>query len=347
MTISLIVPLHQDNEDSRRALKGFAALIPAPFELIAVLDGTNETLAAAAAECGFKTLVLPSRSGPAKTRNAAAAQAEGDILLFVDSDVLTPRDLITRVKSTFDKHPNAAAIFGSYDDAPGDPGFLSQYKNLQHYYVHQTANASAGTFWTGCGAVRRKYFLERNGFAEKFGRPCIEDVEFGIRLKNAGHYIHLEKSLQVKHLKKYTAKSLLHSDFFNRALPWSWIILQQRHMPNDLNVDWKNRLGVISAYGFLFTLIAAMITAKVLFLAPTLACALLLLFLNRGFYRFLARKKGLLFLVKCIPWHWLYFLYGGLGFGCAFVSFHWHNATAFSRHKKSAGNSPYEQTTSP
>src|SRR5690606_12242238 len=145
--------------------------------------------------------------------------------------------------------------FGSYDDNPGDPGFLSQYKNLQHHFVHQMAHESASTFWTGCGAVRRKYFLELHGFEKKFNEPCIEDVEFGIRLKNAGHLIRLEKTLQVKHLKKYSALSLLHSDFMNRALPWSTLILQQRHMPDDLNVDRKNRLSVVCAYGFIITLI--------------------------------------------------------------------------------------------
>ncbi len=334
MTLSLIVPLHQDNADSRQALLECAALNPVPFEMIAVLDGMNEDLAAFAAELKFKMIILPSHSGPAKARNAAAAQANGDILLFVDSDVLPPRDLIERVKSTFNAHPDAAAIFGSYDDAPGDPGFLSQYKNLQHHFVHQTANESASTFWTGCGAVRRTNFLELNGFEENFDQPCIEDVEFGIRLKNAGHYIHLEKSLQVKHLKRYTARSLLHSDFFHRALPWSLIILQQRHMPNDLNVDWKNRLSVVCAYGLTLFLIAAIITSKVLFLIPALLCAFLLLVFNHGFYRFLAHTKGFLFLLKGLPWHWLYFLYSGLGFGCAFIYFHFHKVIASLRQHK-------------
>jgi len=345
MTISLIVPLHQDNEDSRRALKGYAALSPAPDEMIAVLDGTNETLAKFAAECGFKTITLPIQRGPAKARNAAVKQATGDILLFADSDVLAPRELVERVKSTFEAQPEATAIFGSYDDAPGDSGFLSQYKNLQHHYVHQMANESAGTFWTGCGAVRRKYFLELNGFEGTFGQPCIEDVEFGIRLKNAGHHIHLEKSLQVKHLKRYTAKSLLHSDFFNRALPWSLIILQQRHMPNDLNVNWKNRLSVVCAYGLVLTLISAIITAKVFLLAPAILCAVLLFFFNQDFYRFLSHKKGNLFLLKSFSWHWLYFLYSGLGFGCTFLYFHFHKALAFLRQKKSA-DSRYEPTSS-
>lgn len=347
MTISLIVPCHQNNQVTQQALASFAALDPAPLEIIAVIDGSNQELESAASELGFETITLPSRSGPSLARNAGALKAQGEILLFVDSDVVANQDLIARTESTFETHPQAVAVFGSYDDAPGDSKFLSQYKNLQHHFVHQMAHESASTFWTGCGAVRKKYFLEISGFSDAIHHPSMEDIEFGVRLKRAGHYIHLEKTMQVKHLKEYSALSLLRSDFIDRALPWSMLILQQGHMPNDLNVDWKNRLSVVCAYGFLSSLIASLATAKFLWLLPSVFCAVSLLALNHQFYHFLAKKRGALFLLKSLPWHWLYFLYCGLGFGCAFVYFHFRKFTSFLRRKRIADNSAYEHSSSP
>ncbi len=51
------------------------------------------------------------------------------------------------------EEPDLAAVFGSYDDEPAAPNFLSQYKNLFHHFVHQQGSAEASTFWSGCGAI--------------------------------------------------------------------------------------------------------------------------------------------------------------------------------------------------
>ena len=32
---------------------------------------------------------------------------------------------------------------------------MARFKNLTHHYVHQQGRPEAGTFWAGCGAVRR------------------------------------------------------------------------------------------------------------------------------------------------------------------------------------------------
>jgi hypothetical protein len=58
----------------------------------------------------------------------------------------------------FQNDHDLAAVIGSYDDEPFEPNFLSQYKNLLHHYVHQTANRDASTFWGACGAIRRESF---------------------------------------------------------------------------------------------------------------------------------------------------------------------------------------------
>jgi hypothetical protein len=42
--------------------------------------------------------------------------------------------------------------------------------------------------------------------------------------------------------------------------------------------------------------------------------ALGLLGLNAPLYRFFWRKRGGLFALGTVPWHWLYYLYGSAGF---------------------------------
>lgn len=46
----------------------------------------------------------------------------------------------------------------------------------------------------------------------------------------------------------------------------------------------------------------------------SMALILALLYMNRTLYYFFYNKRGLVFTLKVIPWHWLYFFYGGAAF---------------------------------
>ena len=57
------------------------------------------------------------------------------------------------IRAAFEEDPELAAVFGSYDDDPVEPNFLSQYKNLLHHYTHQNSGREASTFCGGYGAI--------------------------------------------------------------------------------------------------------------------------------------------------------------------------------------------------
>jgi hypothetical protein len=47
----------------------------------------------------------------------------------------------------------------------------------------------------------------------------------------------------VTHLKRWKFTGWLKADIFDRAIPWSWLILKEGTLHNDLNLDWQNRLS--------------------------------------------------------------------------------------------------------
>jgi glycosyltransferase involved in cell wall biosynthesis len=314
-SVSVIIPVYDGGELLRACLSSLATLAPSAHEVIVVDDRSNDGSGPLASEFGAKVVLTPVRGGPAQARNLGAQRASGDIFLFLDADVVVRPDTVGRVAEAFRRDPGLSALFGSYDDAPGATNFLSQYKNLLHHYVHQTGNEDAFTFWTGCGAIRREVFLSLGGFAERYRRPAIEDIELGYRLKRGGHRIRLVKALQVKHLKRWTPLGLLRCDLMQRALPWADLILQDGHFANDLNIGWSSRISVLAAYGLFGALLAAWAWAPVLLVMGALVLVLLLL--NGSLYRFFWEKRGLPFAVRAVPWHWLYFLCSGLGFALA------------------------------
>jgi len=313
MTISVIVPVYNGGEKFKRCLRGIMECSPRPHEIIVVADGDTDGSWQVAQGFGATVIRNEIPRGPSVARNMGASRASGDVVLFVDADVVIATDALTHIITTFEQDPDVVAVFGSYDDAPAATNFLSQYKNLLHHYTHQIAREEASTFWSGCGAVRRDVFLAMGGFDTSYQRPCIEDIELGYRLKQAGYRVRLCKTLLGKHLKEWNTVSLIRTDFFQRALPWTELILSRGQPVNDLNLGWSSRASVVSAYLLIVTLFLAVWWPAALLIAALLSIALL--FLNADLYVYLTHKRGLTFALRAIPWHWLYYLYSGLAFG--------------------------------
>ncbi len=274
--LTVVIPVYNGSAVLTQALTAMAASRVKPFELLVVDDGSTDDSAGVAERYGACVLHTAKQSGPAHARNLGAQTAKGDVLFFLDADVCVHPDTIGLVVDAF-TDPQLDALMGSYDDDPAEPDFLSQYKNLMHCYVHHTARSEACTFWSGCGAIRREVFFAYSGFDESYDRPAIEDIELGYRLTEAGRRIVLDRNVQVKHLKRWSFWNLLKTDIFDRGIPWTELILRDKHMPNDLNIQLSQRVSVALVYVLTLFGMACSIYWRGYFLTPLFAFVFFLL----------------------------------------------------------------------
>jgi len=309
--LSVIIPAHRDNTDFRRCLGAIDASTRSPHEVIVVSDGAPASARDFAREKGARVLRTPTAQGPAHARNEGAQAASGDVLFFLDADVLVHPDAIEKIARRFSDPSEHAALIGSYDDAPDDEAFLSQYRNLLHHYTHQHGNEETITFWGACGAIREEAFWAVGGFDADYERPSIEDIEFGHRLRETGYSIRLDPTVQVTHLKAWSAGSMIKTDVLDRALPWTRLLLEQGTLPNDLNVRRKERWSTIAAFSLPMLLLGAW--SMPVLGAPAAGIGIGFLVLNHSFYRYLQRKRGAWFSMKAVFWHWVYYLCCGTG----------------------------------
>lgn len=311
--ISIIVPTYNAREHLDRCLDALLASSYTSREIIVVDDGSTDNTAEMARAKGVTVLERTRQAGPGAARNEGALQAKGEILFFVDADVLVTEETVARVAKRFTENPGLDALFGSYDDTPAEEDFLSQYKNLSHHYVHQQSSEEAVTFWAGCGALRKEVFDTAAGFdQERYRRPSIEDIELGYRMNKMGYKILLDKALQVKHLKRWTLVSLLRADILHRAVPWSMLMLETDQIGGDLNLQWRNKASACLA-GLLFVMLGLALFRRE-FLYGAALLTVILVVLNLNFYRFMFHRRGLLFAVLSFFMHILYYLYSGLAF---------------------------------
>lgn len=335
--VSVIVPVHNGGPYLGACLDALGTAVGEDFEIIVVDDGSQDQSADIARERGVRLLRHDSRRGPAATRNRGVSVARGQVLLFVDADVLVRPTTVAQVATHFREKPALAALFGSYDDEPAAPTFVSQYKNLFHHFMHQHGRQEAATFWAGCGAIRRESFLRAGGFNEsRYREASIEDIELGTRLRRAGQQILLDRNLQVRHLKKWTLSTLLRTDIFWRAVPWARLMLEQRNVPDDLNLSVRERVAAAATVVMLWLLIFAPVFPLLLLAAALLLC--LVIILNRRLYLFFWRRRGPLFLLGAVPLHLLYYCYSSAAFAWC-----WLAHLCGGRRRRAGARSPARQ----
>lgn len=277
-------------------------------EVIVVDDGSSDDTAAMAESLGARVIASGGhRRGPGAARNEAAKRAQGDVLWFVDSDVIAGCDGPRYIRSAL-AGAGVVAVFGSYDDRPAATNLLSQYKNLVHHYYHQTGHRDASTFWAGCGAVRKDAFVAVGGFdVVRFPEPSIEDIELGYRLRARGGRILLCPEFQGTHLKEWRLRNLLETDIFRRAMPWSRLLLSGEGGRGSLNVSMPERLrGFLACAGALAVVLALPGLAP-WWLPPSI---LVLAFAaNLDLFALLSRRNGMLFGLFGILFHQFYYVY--------------------------------------
>jgi glycosyltransferase involved in cell wall biosynthesis len=290
------------------------------LEILVVDDQSPDDTAETARGLSARVLVTPKNGGPGAARNLAAEHASGDVLWFVDSDVIAKPGNAARIRDAF-ASPDVGAVFGSYDDAPASKYWFSQYKNLLHHFHHQKGNRDAVTFWAGCGAVRKDVFLEVGGFdIETYKVPSIEDIELGYRISGAGHRIVLDPALQCKHLKHWTIRNALETDIFKRALPWARLMISREGVTNDLNASTAERLRAVLALVFVLSVLALPLFPAVW--PVTLAATLLVFGSNFALFRLFLTKGGPAMAVASMLYHQVYYIYSATVFVWCLFEFH-------------------------
>jgi GT2 family glycosyltransferase len=193
-SVTVVVPTYNRIDRLRRVLDALSTqTYPADYlELVVVSDGSSDGTEAYLAErtMPFDFVVAQQENaGPAAARNRGTKLASGDIVLFVDDDVVAAPDLVARHASHHDD--NRQVVIGPMLTPDGfamSPWVRWEQAMLYRQYEAMARGDYRPTyrqFYTGNASLPRASILDLGGFDTTYRRA--EDVELSYRLSRTGH----------------------------------------------------------------------------------------------------------------------------------------------------------------
>ena len=295
-TISAIIPCLNSQHTLHECLEALCHAQPPFHEIIVVDDCSSDATAAIAQQFSVKLLRQAVHQGLNFCRNHGAQIASGEFFLFIDSDIVAPPDIVTRIQSAFaSDHPDA--IVGVYSANHRHRNLASQYKNLWIRYSYLKAGRHIDWIFGACAAIRCDAFRHTGGFDDTlFIEHGGDDLELGKRMSHLSLRIRLRHDIEVEHLKQHTLFTLLKNDF-NRSS--GFFVLASRLG----QVSSASRKGFANVYpAFILSLpLAWLLCAACLYCfrqhSALVATGILLgvyLALNSPFLCYLSKNLGLL-----------------------------------------------------
>ncbi|MGL5884233.1 glycosyltransferase family 2 protein [Synechococcus elongatus] len=193
MFFSVVIPTYNRRPILEKCLRALeqqqisAETAIAGYEVVVVddgsTDGTVDWLKAQASEFPHVRLFEQDHQGPARARNLGVQQAQGDTIIFIDSDlVVTPPFLQAhatglekgRQRLGSDRCFTYGAVINTcnFDNPTAEPFKVTDFSNAY--------------FATGNVAIARHWLETAGLFDTAFQLYGWEDLELGVRLKNLG-----------------------------------------------------------------------------------------------------------------------------------------------------------------
>jgi glycosyltransferase involved in cell wall biosynthesis len=297
--ISVIIPAYNSEKTIEKLLSSLRKSIFSDYEIIVVDDHSTDNTGEIARKYSDTVVTLKERSGPARARNVGAENAKGDILLFLDADIIGDANLLGYISRRFQENQEMKALVGIYSKQPANDGFFPKYKALVAYFWSQGVKFLEA-FDTHSAAIKREVFHELGGFDSNYKDALVEDFEFGYRVSEK-YPIYLDNNLQVAHhFPSFLANA---RKYYQRSFFWVKLFLERKKFDNSTTTAKEGiiRLSGLASFLSLFFIplwpLAGIIIFFLLFF--------LYLSLSFKFFSFCLKEEGSIFTIRAIGTHYL------------------------------------------
>jgi GT2 family glycosyltransferase len=209
--VSVVVPFAGTRDDALALFSMLHELTTGPDDELIVADNSGTTApithALRSDRAGLRTVRANGEASAAHSRNVGAAAVKNDWILFLDSDVIAPADLL----DSFFAEPideRVGAITGDIAGIPDTRTLAARYGTARNF-LGQRSHVNNPVRPRASSAnllVRRAAFEQVGGYTE--GIWAGEDTDFTWRLQAAGWTLTFNEHAVVQHAYRTTLRGL-------------------------------------------------------------------------------------------------------------------------------------------
>ncbi|MBZ5655571.1 MAG: glycosyltransferase [Acidobacteriia bacterium] len=185
--ITFIIPAHNEELLVGRtisALHAAAGALNEPYEIIVVDDASTDATTTVAVRGGARVLSIHCRQ-IAAARNAGAAQAQGDLLVFVDADTHVPETIVVAAVHEMRVGAVGGGARARFDGSVPIYGRILAW--LWLWIIQRFGQLASGCFLF----CTRQAFEAAGGFDKTL--YAAEDVVLGRQLRRLGRFVILRE----------------------------------------------------------------------------------------------------------------------------------------------------------
>jgi len=292
--VSVIVPNYNSSKTIRKCIKAVLSNDYSNFECIVVDDCSTDNSIDLINDLTCKVISTYKNQGPAYARNIGAKNAKGDIIFFVDSDLILLSNAVSEAVKTLRGNKDVGGVIGIYSSIPANNTFVAKVmaikKRTDFFGVKKTTCISGAIT-----ALRKKVFLEFGGFDTRFKGADVEDFDLGHKITEKYSLIFNPK-IQGRHYFPGLWKAC--KNFYKRSSQWFSIFIKCKRFDT----------GAASKKGAASSITSGLVTPSLFVSAlwpPALIIFLLLLslfiLLNKNFFKQSIKQEGTIFVIRSIP----------------------------------------------
>jgi len=190
-SVSIVLPTYNRASTLPETLLalGQQSFPPEQFEVIVVDDGSTDGTddVVAALELPYvKHFLKQENEGAAAARNLGVSHATGDLLLFLDADVIAHHDLLKEHRRSHQSHAQALVAGRRMPWPAARTSLLSQIVDLDSNVKASSGKISFQEAFTANLSIKKTDFHRLGGFDEEFPASGCEDVELAYRATKLG-----------------------------------------------------------------------------------------------------------------------------------------------------------------
>ena len=290
---SIIIPVYNAEDTIVDCLDSLTkqSINKEDFEVICIDDGstdrTNKLLKNYNKILNYKVFTQVNK-GPSQARNKGAELAEGDIILFTDSDCILDENWISEMlKPLEDK--SIAGVQGAYKTKQNSIIALFDQIDIESRYNKMKKNDFIDSIGTYSAAYRRDVFMKYGGFNTNYKAASGEDFEFSFLLNKNGYRLVFTENAVCYHRHPDTINKYLKTKF-SRGY-WRTLLYKnyKNKIYNDTYTSFILKLQYLCI--ILFIILSVLVLLNFINKITPIIFAILFILLQFPFFFFSVKKN--------------------------------------------------------